>query len=160
MYISVKGVKFSQEDLKALSHRIQFGGDEVVQAKDGAGSATLSMVRCSIIYFSLSPSLLPSSPKSFLLSFPPALLFFFPASIHFNILTYVSLLLFSPPFVNFASKNKSQTYHLLLNVAFFPFFYSSLHPFIFFPHSILLHIIVHLSRCIRLMQVLILQVVF
>ncbi|CAH7685836.1 Lactate/malate dehydrogenase, partial [Phakopsora pachyrhizi] len=28
---------------KALVHQIQFGGDEVVQAKDGAGSATLSM---------------------------------------------------------------------------------------------------------------------
>jgi len=28
---------------KALVHRIQFGGDEVVQAKEGAGSATLSM---------------------------------------------------------------------------------------------------------------------
>jgi malate dehydrogenase len=28
---------------KALVHRIQFGGDEVVKAKDGAGSATLSM---------------------------------------------------------------------------------------------------------------------
>ncbi|OAA67094.1 Malate dehydrogenase, type 1 [Niveomyces insectorum RCEF 264] len=27
----------------ALVHRVQFGGDEVVQAKDGAGSATLSM---------------------------------------------------------------------------------------------------------------------
>jgi malate dehydrogenase len=26
-----------------LVHRIQFGGDEVVKAKDGAGSATLSM---------------------------------------------------------------------------------------------------------------------
>jgi malate dehydrogenase len=29
--------------LEALVHRIQFGGDEVVKAKDGAGSATLSM---------------------------------------------------------------------------------------------------------------------
>lgn len=29
----------------ALVHRIQFGGDEVVQAKDGAGSATLSMAQ-------------------------------------------------------------------------------------------------------------------
>jgi malate dehydrogenase len=27
----------------ALVHRVQFGGDEVVKAKDGAGSATLSM---------------------------------------------------------------------------------------------------------------------
>lgn len=35
--------KFSEEDLKALTKRIQFGGDEVVQAKGGAGSATLSM---------------------------------------------------------------------------------------------------------------------
>merc|ERR1719263_1869972 len=34
---------FSDEDIAALTHRIQFGGDEVVQAKDGAGSATLSM---------------------------------------------------------------------------------------------------------------------
>jgi malate dehydrogenase len=28
------------------ANRIQFGGDEVVKAKDGAGSATLSMVSC------------------------------------------------------------------------------------------------------------------
>ncbi|KAF8472082.1 malate dehydrogenase, NAD-dependent [Kalaharituber pfeilii] len=31
------------ETRDALTHRIQFGGDEVVKAKDGAGSATLSM---------------------------------------------------------------------------------------------------------------------
>ena len=31
------------EKLDTLVHRIQFGGDEVVKAKDGAGSATLSM---------------------------------------------------------------------------------------------------------------------
>ncbi|CAE6475929.1 unnamed protein product, partial [Rhizoctonia solani] len=30
-------------EIKALTNRIQFGGDEVVKAKDGAGSATLSM---------------------------------------------------------------------------------------------------------------------
>ena len=36
-----KGV--TGEAYKALIHRIQFGGDEVVKAKDGAGSATLSM---------------------------------------------------------------------------------------------------------------------
>ncbi|ORX94371.1 malate dehydrogenase, partial [Basidiobolus meristosporus CBS 931.73] len=35
--------KFTQEQIEALTHRIQFGGDEVVKAKDGAGSATLSM---------------------------------------------------------------------------------------------------------------------
>ena len=39
----VPGAKFSEEDIQALTHRIQFGGDEVVKAKDGAGSATLSM---------------------------------------------------------------------------------------------------------------------
>jgi len=33
----------SGADLEALVKRIQFGGDEVVKAKDGAGSATLSM---------------------------------------------------------------------------------------------------------------------
>jgi malate dehydrogenase len=41
----VPGTKFSPEDIASLTHRIQFGGDEVVKAKDGAGSATLSMVR-------------------------------------------------------------------------------------------------------------------
>ncbi len=39
----MKGAKFSKEDIEALTKRIQFGGDEVVKAKDGAGSATLSM---------------------------------------------------------------------------------------------------------------------
>ncbi|KAJ1667946.1 hypothetical protein IW140_003479 [Coemansia sp. RSA 1813] len=31
------------KEVEDLTHRIQFGGDEVVKAKDGAGSATLSM---------------------------------------------------------------------------------------------------------------------
>ena len=39
----VPGANFSKADLTALTFRIQFGGDEVVKAKDGAGSATLSM---------------------------------------------------------------------------------------------------------------------
>ena len=41
----VANAKFNDETIKKLTHRIQFGGDEVVKAKDGAGSATLSMVR-------------------------------------------------------------------------------------------------------------------
>merc|ERR1711976_586199 len=36
-------VKFTDEERDALTHRIMFGGDEVVKAKDGGGSATLSM---------------------------------------------------------------------------------------------------------------------
>jgi len=36
-------VTFTDEERDALTHRIAFGGDEVVKAKDGAGSATLSM---------------------------------------------------------------------------------------------------------------------
>jgi len=36
-------VTFTDEERDALTHRIMFGGDEVVKAKDGAGSATLSM---------------------------------------------------------------------------------------------------------------------
>jgi len=39
----VKGAKFTEAQIKAISHRIQFGGDEVVKAKAGEGSATLSM---------------------------------------------------------------------------------------------------------------------
>ncbi|KAL4253777.1 malate dehydrogenase [Abortiporus biennis] len=34
---------FASDKLEALTKRVQFGGDEVVKAKDGAGSATLSM---------------------------------------------------------------------------------------------------------------------
>lgn len=37
------GKQVTGEAWKKLVHRIQFGGDEVVKAKDGAGSATLSM---------------------------------------------------------------------------------------------------------------------
>jgi malate dehydrogenase len=37
------GKAIAGDNYKALVHRIQFGGDEVVKAKDGAGSATLSM---------------------------------------------------------------------------------------------------------------------
>ncbi|CBZ30152.1 putative malate dehydrogenase [Leishmania mexicana MHOM/GT/2001/U1103] len=33
----------SEDQVRQLTHRIQFGGDEVVKAKEGAGSATLSM---------------------------------------------------------------------------------------------------------------------
>lgn len=35
--------QFTDEEIAALTKRIQFGGDEVVKAKDGTGSATLSM---------------------------------------------------------------------------------------------------------------------
>ncbi|KAI0718482.1 malate dehydrogenase [Fomitopsis betulina] len=34
---------YATTDLEVLTKRVQFGGDEVVKAKDGAGSATLSM---------------------------------------------------------------------------------------------------------------------
>ncbi|KAI9689598.1 MAG: hypothetical protein M1822_010250 [Bathelium mastoideum] len=36
-------VSIPADKLDALTNRVQFGGDEVVKAKDGAGSATLSM---------------------------------------------------------------------------------------------------------------------
>ncbi len=39
----VAGAKFSDADRDALTQRIMFGGDEVVKAKAGGGSATLSM---------------------------------------------------------------------------------------------------------------------
>ncbi|KAF9317287.1 hypothetical protein BG003_000968 [Podila horticola] len=39
----IPGQSFSKDQLEILTQRIQYGGDEVVKAKDGAGSATLSM---------------------------------------------------------------------------------------------------------------------
>jgi len=36
-------INIPQDKLDGLTNRVQFGGDEVVKAKDGAGSATLSM---------------------------------------------------------------------------------------------------------------------
>jgi malate dehydrogenase len=41
--LSQAGVNLPDGERDALIHRVQFGGDEVVKAKDGAGSATLSM---------------------------------------------------------------------------------------------------------------------
>lgn len=40
---TIKGANFSDAESSALIQRIQYGGDEVVKAKAGAGSATLSM---------------------------------------------------------------------------------------------------------------------
>jgi len=40
---TVPKTTFTDEERDALTHRIAFGGDEVVKAKAGAGSATLSM---------------------------------------------------------------------------------------------------------------------
>jgi len=48
----VPKAKFSDADVAALTHRIQFGGDEVVKAKDGAGSATLSMAYAGQVFTS------------------------------------------------------------------------------------------------------------
>ncbi|RUO37477.1 malate dehydrogenase [Aliidiomarina shirensis] len=39
----VKNVEFTQEEIESLTHRIQNAGTEVVEAKAGGGSATLSM---------------------------------------------------------------------------------------------------------------------
>jgi len=41
-------VSFTKEELDSLTNRIQFGGDEVVKAKAGAGSATLSMAYAGV----------------------------------------------------------------------------------------------------------------
>ena len=46
----IPGAKFSDADREALTKRIQFGGDEVVQAKAGAGSATLSMAYAGYLF--------------------------------------------------------------------------------------------------------------
>ncbi|KAJ1986300.1 Malate dehydrogenase, cytoplasmic [Dimargaris cristalligena] len=43
VFSQTPGLQLNESDLKALTHRVQFGGDEVVKAKNGGGSATLSM---------------------------------------------------------------------------------------------------------------------
>lgn len=43
-------VNIPADKLDALVNRVQFGGDEVVKAKDGAGSATLSMAYAGFRY--------------------------------------------------------------------------------------------------------------
>jgi malate dehydrogenase len=43
-------MKISDEELDALTVRTQFGGDEVVKAKAGAGSATLSMAYAGFLF--------------------------------------------------------------------------------------------------------------
>mmetsp|Transcript_12907 Transcript_12907/g.22189 ORF Transcript_12907/g.22189 Transcript_12907/m.22189 type:complete len:353 (-) Transcript_12907:176-1234(-) len=50
LFSRVDGAKFSDEELEAITVRTQFGGDEVVAAKAGAGSATLSMAYAGYIF--------------------------------------------------------------------------------------------------------------
>ena len=50
LYSQVPGFKPSDEDLEAMTVRTQFGGDEVVKAKAGAGSATLSMAYAGFVF--------------------------------------------------------------------------------------------------------------
>lgn len=50
------------DKLDALVNRVQFGGDEVVKAKDGAGSATLSMAYAGFRY--AEPHLIIQSPAN------------------------------------------------------------------------------------------------
>ena len=45
---SIAGVELSQSDIEALTPRIQEAGTEVVEAKAGAGSATLSMAQAAV----------------------------------------------------------------------------------------------------------------
>lgn len=48
--ISPSGVTVPDDKYDELVNRVQFGGDEVVKAKDGAGSATLSMAYAGYRY--------------------------------------------------------------------------------------------------------------
>jgi len=49
----VDGANFSQTDKELLTQRIMFGGDEVVKAKAGGGSATLSMAYAGSVFTNL-----------------------------------------------------------------------------------------------------------
>jgi len=47
----VKDCKFTPQEIEALTQRVMFGGDEVVKAKAGGGSATLSMAYAAFTFF-------------------------------------------------------------------------------------------------------------
>jgi malate dehydrogenase len=51
---AVPAVNIPADKLAGLVNRVQFGGDEVVKAKDGAGSATLSMAYAGYRYLPFS----------------------------------------------------------------------------------------------------------
>lgn len=50
LFSQVPGFSATDEQLEALTVRTQFGGDEVVKAKAGAGSATLSMAYAGYLF--------------------------------------------------------------------------------------------------------------
>lgn len=50
LFSQVPGFNATEEQLEALTVRTQFGGDEVVKAKAGAGSATLSMAYAGFLF--------------------------------------------------------------------------------------------------------------
>ena len=50
LFSQVSGLNISDEVREALTVRTQFGGDEVVKAKAGAGSATLSMAYAGFVF--------------------------------------------------------------------------------------------------------------
>jgi malate dehydrogenase len=50
LFSQVPGFSPSDADREAMTVRVQFGGDEVVQAKAGAGSATLSMAYAGYLF--------------------------------------------------------------------------------------------------------------
>ena len=50
LFSRVPGFSAAPEDLEAMTVRTQFGGDEVVKAKAGSGSATLSMAYAGYVF--------------------------------------------------------------------------------------------------------------
>ena len=51
LFSQLQGFSFTEQEIEQLTQRVQFGGDEVVKAKAGTGSATLSMAYAGA-YFS------------------------------------------------------------------------------------------------------------
>ncbi|GMI30027.1 hypothetical protein TeGR_g7558 [Tetraparma gracilis] len=50
LFSQVPGLTLTDAEREELTVRVQFGGDEVVKAKDGAGSATLSMAYAGFVF--------------------------------------------------------------------------------------------------------------
>lgn len=60
----IKNVNFTQNEVDSITKRVQYGGDEVVKAKDGGGSATLSMAFAAREFYRSFVQALNNSPNS------------------------------------------------------------------------------------------------
>lgn len=109
------------EAYKKLVHRVQFGGDEVVQAKAGAGSATLSMAYAGATFANALFRGLAGEKGVITPSYVRSPLFesegidFFASNIELGVRVYKLVSLVMMSYVVYCSPTVSRRYTLLVN---------------------------------------------